>query len=36
MKRREVTSLNDVGYRSDVKVSNKAVVAKTLLFLQTS
>ena len=36
MKRREVTSLNDVSYRSDVKVSNKAVVAKTLLFLQTS
>ena len=36
MKRREVTSLNDVSYRSDIKVSNKVVVAKTLLFLQTS
>ena len=35
MKRREVTSLNDVSYRSDVKVLNKVVEAKRL-FLQTS
>ena len=31
MKRREVTSLNDVSYHSDVKVLNK-VVAKRLFF----
>ena len=36
MKRREVTSLNDVSYRSEVKVLNKVVVAKRLIFLQTS
>ena len=32
MKRREVTSLNDVSYRSDVKGLNKVVVAKSLFF----
>ena len=32
MKRREVTSLNDVSYHSDVKVLNKVVVAKRLFF----
>ena len=36
MKRREVTSLNDVRYHSDVKVLNKVVVAKRLFFSQTS
>ena len=36
MKMREVTSLNDVSYRSDVKVLNKLVVAKRLFFLQRS
>ena len=37
MKRREVTSLNDVSYRSDVKVLNKVfVVKKVIFFLQTS
>ena len=32
MKRREVTSLNDVSYHSDVKVLYKVVVAKGLFF----
>ena len=32
MKRREVTSLNDVSYHSDVKVLNKVVVANRLFF----
>ena len=32
MKRREVTSLNDVSYRNDVEVLEKAVVAKMLFF----
>ena len=32
MKRREMTSLNDVSYHSDVKVLNKVVVANRLFF----